>query len=326
MKILYLDLNDNNLVEDYSSNPDRYGGGRIFASAAIQKDKNFFIAAYEKCFDKVIDKSNCIFTTEEQRKRIVNGEKIKDIVPDAETFDIFAYHRYDTYLNLEGIKGKQCCWAVGRDESINPKIRNLLVHNREYQNCKIHPSTKMHDIIIGTKNQGYSFYEKENFIFQCSRHEAIFGTIQVAQLSQKYKIPAIFAGPIQKGYPLMDYIDGNLIKYVGEISETEKAILYKKALASTYLHFWQTPFNLSAVESLSYNTPLIATNTGFWPSFIKENINGFIVKTEEDFVNAIKKSKEIDQKACYETSLKYTTDTMIESFYNVFKLILSSDE
>jgi len=321
MKILYLDLNDNNLVEDYSSNPKKYGGGRIFASAAIQKDKNFFIAGYEKCFININDKTNCIFTTEEERKRIVNGEKIKDIIPNAEYFDIFIYHRYDTYLNLEGLKGKQCCWAVGRDESINPKIKNLLVHNREYQNCKIDSSTKMHDIIIGTKNEGYFFHKKEDFIFQCSRHEPIFGTIQVAQLCKKYGIPAVFAGPIQNEYPLMDYIDNNLIKYVGEISETEKAFFYKKAFASTYLHFWQTPFNLSAVESLSHNTPIIATNTGFWPSFIKNGINEFIKNTEEDFINAIKKSKEIDQFSCYETSLKYTTDTMIESFYNIFNLI-----
>lgn len=326
MKILYLDLNDNNLIEDYSSDPNRYGGGRIFASAAIQTDKNFFIAAYEKCFDKIQNKSNCIFTTEEQRKRIVDGEKIKNIIPNAEDFDIFAYHRYDTYLNLEGLKGKQCCWAVGRDETINPKIKDLLVHNREYQNCRISENTKMHDIIIGTKNEGYNFYNKKDFIFQCSRHEPIFGTIQVAQLCKKYEIPAIFAGPIQQNYPLLDYVDSNLIKYVGQISETEKASFYKEAMASTYLHFWQTPFNLSAVESLSYNTPIIATNIGFWPSFIKSGTNGFIINNELDFIEAVNKCRNIDQFSCYQTSLKYTTKTMIESFYNVFYKILNTHE
>jgi glycosyltransferase involved in cell wall biosynthesis len=323
MNILYIDLNDNNLVEDYSTNPTRYGGGRIFASAALQKDSNFFIAGYEKCFENILDKSNCILTTEEERKRIVNGEKVKDIIPNADIFDIFVYHRYDTVLNLEGLKGKQCCWAVGRDETINPKMENLLLYSREHQNAIVNENTKIYDIIIGTQNNGYELYNKKNFIFQCSRHEPIFGSIYVAQFCQKYKIPVIFAGPIQNGYPLMDFVDNNLIKYLGQISEVEKRKLYKEAIASTYLHFWPTPFNLSAIESLSCNTPLIATNNGFWPSLVKNGINGFIINNEIEFIEAINKCKNINQLSCYETSLKYTTEKMLESFYNVFLDIIN---
>jgi glycosyltransferase involved in cell wall biosynthesis len=323
MNILYLDLNDNNLIEDYSENPNKYGGGRIFAAAARQIDKNFYIAANKKSFENIQDKVNCIETSEDQRSRITKGERLKDIIPNLERFDLFVYHRHDTYLNLDGLKGKQCCWAVGRDERINQKIENLLAHNQQYQNCIIGNNTKIYDIIIGTKNEGYKEYSKKDYIFQCSRHEPIFGTIQVAMLCKKHNIPAVFAGKIQDGYPLLDLVDGNLIKYVGLLSETEKVSYYKEALASTYLHFWQTPFNLSAVESLSYNTPIIATANGFWPSFVKEGVNGFIIKDEEEFLNAIKKCKQINQLNCYETSLGYTTEKMIKSFYEVFNYIIN---
>jgi len=322
MKILYIDLNDDALIEDYSSNPNKYGGGRVFASAALQKDANFFIAAGEKCFSNIIDKNNCIITSEKQRADIVSGKKLKDIIPQSESFDIFVYHRFDTYLNLEGLKGKQCCWAVGRDETINPKIENLLLYDRKNQNSKVSNGTKIYDVTIGAEIPVFQEFKKENFIFQCTRHESIFGSIQVAQLCRKYSIPLIFAGPIQAGYPLMDYVDGDLIKYIGIISNSEKSNYYKKALLTTYLHFWQTPFNISAIESLSYGTPIMATANGFWPKLIKNKINGYIIATEEDFVNSINDCLNIKQIDCYNSSSEYSSEKMVSSFYLAFNNIL----
>jgi glycosyltransferase involved in cell wall biosynthesis len=144
----------------------------------------------------------------------------------------------------------------------------------------------------------------------------------VAQLCRKYSIPLIFAGPIQAGYPLMDYVDGDLIKYIGIISNSEKSNYYKKALLTTYLHFWQTPFNISAIESLSYGTPIMATANGFWPKLIKNKINGYIIATEEDFVNSINDCLNIKQIDCYNSSSEYSSEKMVSSFYLAFNNIL----
>jgi len=322
MKILYLDLNDDNLIEDYSPNPNKYGGGRIFASAALQRDNNFFIAAGEKCFANILNKSNCIVTSAEQRLGLISGKRVKDIIPQSESFDIFVYHRFDTVLNLEGLKGKQCCWAVGRDEKINSEMEDLLLYDRNNQNSIVSNKTKIHDITIGVDIPLFQEYKKEKLIFQCTRHEGIFGSIQVAQLCKEYSIPLVLAGPIQNGYPLMQYVDGDLIKYIGIISNSEKATYYKKAMLTTYLHFWQTPFNLSAIESLSYGTPIMATPNGFWPKLIKNNVNGFIIETKDDFIKSINNCLNIRQIDCYNSSLEYSSDKMIQSFYSVFNNII----
>jgi len=326
MKILYLDLNDDNLIEDYSSNPNKYGGGRVFASAALQKDNKFFIAAGEKCFSNISNKNNCIITSEKQRADIVLGKRLKDIIPQSEEFDIFVYHRFDTVLNLEGLKGKQCCWAVGRDEKINPEMENLLLYDRQNQNSIVSNKTKIYDVTIGVHVPVFQEYQKEKLIFQCTRHEGIFGSIEVAQLCRKYSIPLVLAGPIQNGYPLMQYVDSNLIKYIGIISNSEKAFYYKKAMLTTYLHFWQTPFNLSAIESLSYGTPIMSTRNGFWPKLIKNSINGYIIETEMDFVESINNCLNIKQKDCYNSSLNYSSEKMVESFYSAFNNIIKNNK
>lgn len=319
MKIAYLDFNEDNFFEDYSISPKRYGGGRIFASSA----KDFHIFANPESFNNLTDsenKSNCHSLKSSQRQDIRIGLPIERIIPEIEDFDLIVHHHANYGINSNK---PVCCWAVGYNEPCHPRNSNLLLFN-EYQKPRIsNPNTKTYKVVIGKKIPEFREYPKEDFIFQCTRHVQCFGSIQVAKICKANNIPVVFAGPIiDNEYPLMDYVDGSLIKYIGQISEEEKISYLKKAKLCTFLHFWPTPFNLSAIESLSYGTPIATTNIGFWPSLVNKK-NGSILDSSLNLVQTF--YNKFNQYDCYESSLEFSEDNMLTSFFDSFERILKNN-
>ena len=162
---------------------------------------------------------------------------------------------------------------------------------------------------------------KENFIFQCSRHDSIMNTIEVAKNCLKYKIKGYFAGPIFNNYNLMDYIDNENTFYLGNISEEKKLDYTKRAKLYTLLiQNWTPPFNQSAIEALSMGTPVLANEIGFLSKIIKDKKNGFIFNN--NFLECFQAAKDIDQQKCYDSVSNYTYVNMIKSFYSAFEKIL----
>lgn len=330
MRVFYCDLNHNDHFEDYSAyNCKRYGGGRIFAAYAKESlnDENneFWIGSNPKSFENLGNderKDRCINLSDEQRQSLRNGANLKEIIPDADKFDIVCHHTSDKYINIDGLKAKQIAWSVGLQEHINPNFNDFILYNNYQHPVIFNDNTKFHKAIIGVPIPAFQEYEKEKYIFQCTRHTPVFGSIEVAKFCRHFNIPCIFAGPLDRGYDLPSYCDGNVVKYLGVISEKDKIELTKKARLSTFLHHWKTPMNLSALQTLSYGTPLAVTKVGFWPSLINEK-NGFFVDSSESLLHAYENADKIKQLDCYDTAKNFSTERMISEFVTIFEKILS---
>jgi hypothetical protein len=325
MKIAYIDLNDETFWEDYSISPKKYGGGRVFAAAAKENYLDFHLDIYAnpRSFDNVTDSENkraCIPTTWEQRDAIRQYKPIKDIIANAEQYDLFVTHNMGFPINTEGLKGKLCAWALGREEWCDPRFKHVLQYN-EYQLTKVGPETKTYRTVIGKPLPEFREYNKENFIFQCTRHTPIFGSIEIAATCNNLGIKAYFAGPIDKDYPLLQFIDNKNTFYLGIISEEIKIEFLKRARLCTFYHRWNTPFNLSAIEALSYGTPIAATPVGFWPSLVKKE-NGFFFSSEEDFKKKFEENP-FSQRDCWNSAQPYSEQNMIDSFLKAFQTIVN---
>jgi glycosyltransferase involved in cell wall biosynthesis len=120
----------------------------------------------------------------------------------------------------------------------------------------------------------------------------------------------------------MNFIDNKTTFYLGSISQEDKIKYNKIAKFHTQFQTYPTCATLSAKESLSYGTPIMASSIGEWPSFIVEGLNGFIVKTEQDFVKAWENRNNIKQINCYNSVTKHSEDKMIEEFYSAFEQIV----
>lgn len=330
MNIAYLDLNYPDHFEDYSYMPKKYGGGRIVAAAFLNQsptsDIKFYVHADERSFSSVAadSKKFCVNLSWEQRKAIRDGKAVKDVIPFAEMYDLFFHASTNIHLNLEGLKAKQVVWSIGWSETVNPANEHLICFDFKHQQPLTSSTThKLYHAVIGPNVEPFQEYEKQDFIFQCTRHTGCFQSMLVAQFALKHRIQTIFAGPIEHGYPLMDYIDNKVTFYLGEISQEEKIRYNKLAKFHTQLQNYPTCATLSAKESLSYGTPIIAMPIGGWPDFIKQGVNGFIIQSEQQFLDAWNSRDKIKQKDCYDTASEHSEAKMIEQFTEAFKKVVN---
>ncbi len=213
MRVAYLDFNlKNSVIECYSSlNSSRYGGGSAFSPWAREVWDDFHIYANPKCFYNLTNsekKDKCHWLTDEQRQDIFDSKPIKDIIPEIVNFDLIVHHHCSQWVNTDGLDIKSCCWVIGYLEDCHPKNTNLLFFNFDGQKSRLkHNDHKIYKIQLGKPVPEFKEYKKENIIFQCSRHNSIFRSIQVADICNRHNIPVYFAGKIDENYPLLDFID-----------------------------------------------------------------------------------------------------------------------
>ena len=320
MKIAYFDLHKNDIHEDYSINPKRYGGAATFARYAKQilNDKNnqFKIFAMPESFSSYIDEDDKNYETlSEQEINAINSfYPIASIFPELKEFDIFMFHHDSFTLNKAGSKAKNIYWPLVSNSSCHPNNDLLLLYSKDLK-CFYSPEyTRAALFKIGV-NVDNIFMErdKEPIIFQCTQHVDTFGSIEVAKECLKYNYKGYFAGPIFNNYNLLEYIDNKTTFYLGQISQQEKINFYKKATFSTFFHKHQTPFNLSLIEGFNYGVIPICIKNIFFNSVIKEGNNGYFY--DNNFNEIINKTNlKVMQKNCFETAKLFSKEEMINSF------------
>ncbi len=324
MKILYLDLNYPDLIENYSQKPNAYGGGRIVPSALLHSlndmGHTFDIWADPKCFEGVEEKykSHCIPFSYDGKDWVRSGGAFPVL-----DYDIILHNFHSVKLNMDGLKAKDVVWLVGFGEHVNPRNKRVVLYN-DYQNPSISNfHTRVYKARIGVPFESFQEYKKDDYVFSCHRQNISFGAKTMMELAHDFKFKYVTAGPKDQNFPdIMDYVDNKYVTYLGVISEEEKIERYKHAFCSTHLHKWHTPMNLGAVQSLSYGTPIIARNIGFWPSIVKEGVNGFFVNTNEEFIKALEGCKTLKQQDCYDSAKHLSTDGMVADYLNVFEQIM----
>lgn len=132
------------------------------------------------------------------------------------------------------------------------------------------------------------------------RHKNQAGAISIAK---KAGMQLILAGKIRdKDYfeELKKEIDGESVKYFGELSFEDKLKLYRNAKAFIFPILWEEPFGLVMIEAMACGTPVVAYNNGAIPEVVVSGKTGFVVESgsEEDMVSAVKNIGLIDREDC----------------------------
>lgn len=331
MKILMVDCGVNRPHENYSAKHAKgYGGGACFGRFALILLNNgkdtFHILGPHDSFQDISEDENphCCFPLDEGKLSFLRGGgNVRDVHPSIDEYDLVLYHHDVFYLNISGCKPKLAHWALMGDSGAqHPSCPNTLLYrpgekNRYGNGYKIVIGKFVSSVFVDSP--------REDMIFCCGRADGHFNTIETAKFCLETGIKGVFAGPILDNYPLMDYIDGKTTFYLGLISEREKMEYTKRAMVTTYLHTWETAFNLSAVESLSVGTPIIAAKRGCFRYLLKEGINGFYWKPGDDLMELYEKCKTLDREKVWETAKEFSHTAMVNSFYTAFEKILRGE-
>lgn len=147
------------------------------------------------------------------------------------------------------------------------------------------------------------------------RHKNQKSAINVAK---KLNMPLVLAGKIRdKDYfeELKPDIDGQKIRWIGEITFDEKVKLYQDAKAFLFPINWEEPFGLVMIEAMACGTPVVAFNHGAVSEVVVDGLTGFVVENEEEMtekVSQIETIKREDARKLVEE--KFTIEKMIDKY------------
>jgi len=350
------------IYEDYAQATSAYGGCSVFARWAKELWNNsdefeFYIFAPGNCFRNVrIDKERADKCMPMEKDSIIDdikaGLPIKDLMPGMEFFDIVMHHGSGISINMEGLKAKQVFWGpFGKSEEAHEEVDHVFCF-RERQK-PLRKGQNIYKIVLGkpVPDRFVPPPPKEDFIFQCTRHDQQTNTIEVLEQCIKNEIKGYIAGPPfedeevgkaypflsddKKYYPIWDHIDDKHSFYIGHpISEHQKIDFTCRSRLTTYLFKRNPSFNQSVVESLSVGTPILVPKESLPERGIGTECmyEGEIIEDEQwlkdaadfgetglfydgtNFAECFERAKDIDPKKCWEKSREYSLDKMFESF------------
>src|SRR5262249_59022141 len=92
------------------------------------------------------------------------------------------------------------------------------------------------------------------------------------------------------------FVDGDRIKFVGEVNERQKQDFLGNARAVLFPIDWPEPFGLVMIEAMACGTPVIAWRRGSVPEIVEQGVTGFIVETEAEALAAIERIPDLHRR------------------------------
>ncbi len=175
----------------------------------------------------------------------------------------------------------------------------------------------------------FKFNEKpEDYLLMVGtigRHKNQAVAINVAKKTGK---KLVLVGKIRdKDYfeELKKDIDGEQIKWVGEIGFSEKLELYMNAKAFIFPILWEEPFGLVMIEAMACGTPVVAFNHGAVSEVISNGKSGFVVENEKQMVDVLlNKIQAINRLDCRKhVEENFTIEKMINNYEKACREVIA---
>jgi glycosyltransferase involved in cell wall biosynthesis len=109
------------------------------------------------------------------------------------------------------------------------------------------------------------------------------------------------------------------VRFVGEIDETQKGEFLGNAYALVFPIDWPEPFGLVMIEAFACGTPVIAFARGSVSEIVENGVNGFIVNTIDEAVEAVPRVRDLSRRRCRETfERRFTVQRMASDYLAVY--------
>lgn len=123
------------------------------------------------------------------------------------------------------------------------------------------------------------------------------------------------------------YVDGEQIKFIGEVGHEEKNRLFSEADGVLFPSRWNEAFGLVIIEALACGTPVVALNNGAVSEILKDGETGFIVEEEASFAEAMKEINKISRKTCRkEAEKRFDISVMAKNYENLFNSLIEKNK
>jgi glycosyltransferase involved in cell wall biosynthesis len=139
-----------------------------------------------------------------------------------------------------------------------------------------------------------------------SRVESIKGPDVAIEIARRAGRRLIIAGNHAASGPESDFwiakvkphLGSDGIEYVGEVNDAAKRSLLGEAAALVVPIRWDEPFGIVFAEALACGTPIISCPRGALPEIVRQGVDGFLVNSVDEGVEAVSQLVKIDRNVC----------------------------
>lgn len=175
----------------------------------------------------------------------------------------------------------------------------------------------------------------DGYLLYVGRITPIKGTHTAIKVAKELGMPLVIAAMLDESSRyVMDYyeaevkphLDGNQVRYIGEVTEEERNELMANATAMVHPVAWPEPFGLTLIESMACGCPVVAFDQGSIPELVKPGTSGFITQDVDGMIAAVRKIASIDRRKCREYALEnFNADKMVDKYENLLYRIVDAD-
>jgi glycosyltransferase involved in cell wall biosynthesis len=172
-------------------------------------------------------------------------------------------------------------------------------------------------------------YHKQDYLLWLGRMTEEKGPHRAIRVAKASGRPLVLAGVVQPGHErffsreVEPHIDGQAIRYVGEVGGARKQRLFADAFAFLMPITWPEPFGMVMVESLAAGTPVLAFGHGAAPEIVEHGVNGFLVQDEEEMAAVVDRVGDLDPLVCRRTAERFSPDRVAMCYEMAYREVLA---
>ncbi len=174
--------------------------------------------------------------------------------------------------------------------------------------------------------------EKQDYLLWIGRMDPVKGAHRAIEAARLAGRKLVLAGPVQSGQEsyfrerVEPHIDGQRVRYVGEVTGVTKQELYANAAALLMPIRWREPFGMVMIEALACGTPVIAFPEGAAAEIVIDGENGMLVANEAEMADASSRVASIDPERCRASVAgRYDVGAIAAAYEQVYRRAISSE-
>jgi glycosyltransferase involved in cell wall biosynthesis len=155
------------------------------------------------------------------------------------------------------------------------------------------------------------------------------GTAHAIEVARRTGRRLLIAGPIQDetyfAKEVQPYIDGDRVRYLGNVPHGERADVLGGAHALLHLIDFDEPFGFSVVEAMACGTPVIAYDRGSMSELITHGRTGYLVGGIDAAVQAVEQVESLNRKVIRTlTTERFDYVEMAKRYVEVYRHLLEN--
>jgi glycosyltransferase involved in cell wall biosynthesis len=166
--------------------------------------------------------------------------------------------------------------------------------------------------------------QKDEYLLWVGRFVAEKGPQRAIQVAKKAGRPLVLGGVVQPGQErffaneIEPHIDGETIRYVGEIGGARKQRFFADAYAFLMPIRWAEPFGMVMVEAMAAGTPVLAFPEGAAPEVVEHGVSGFLVSDEDEMAAMVDDAGRLDPLQVRRSAERFAPDRIALGYERVY--------